>query len=122
MGYYYDRFALPDSFDVTDLEDALFDYEADEEASIPHDDLDREWADEARALLERYQDMGVVFANQGTFDLVEYAKDKALEYHGVYPDEWPGSFVDWEAAAEALVENYDRVAFLGEDYIVLDEG
>ena len=56
---------------------------------------------------------GATLINDDYF--VEYAQQVAEEVSGV-SDEWPGSFIYWEAAADALKMDYTSVDFEGNTF------
>lgn len=49
----------------------------------------------------------------------EYAQELADDIGAVDKDlGWPGSFIDWDAAADALRQDYTSVTYDGDDYLV----
>lgn len=52
-------------------------------------------------------------------DFEDYARELAEDMGVVDPDaSWPMSYIDWEAAADALRQDYTSVSFQGTDYLV----
>jgi hypothetical protein len=48
---------------------------------------------------------------------VDYAQELAEDI-GFVGEGWPGSYIDWEGAAQALKQDYIGITFLGADYLV----
>lgn len=115
------------------LADALEEAEADDDAAATEaaQAALQEWdgsedRDELRALLalqdeaRGYSDWqyGATLIRDSYF--ADYARDLAEDLHGgkIRDAEWPMSHIDWEAAADALQQDYTCVSFDGVDYWV----
>lgn len=115
------------------LADALEEAEADDDAAATEaaQTALQEWdateeGEELRALLalqdeaEGYSDWqhGAALIRDSYFE--DYARDLAEDLHGnaIRNAEWPYSHIDWEAAADALKQDYTCVDFAGVDYWV----
>ena len=107
--------------DIIDIRDIIERFEVVEGSE---DDLE-EFA-ELRELLEELRDNGgdeqwrgdwypVTLIRDSYFE--DYARDLADEL-GLVPveDTWPASYIDWKAAADALISDYSEVTILGVDY------
>jgi antirestriction protein len=50
---------------------------------------------------------------------VDYARELAEDIGAINPDaSWPLSYIDWEAAADALRVDYVTVSYAGDDYLI----
>lgn len=87
------------AWDVGDPEYALLAFDAEEGPGIAE-----------------YTD-GTWLIREDTF--TNYARDIAEGMGAIDPDaDWPLSYIDWDAAADALRLDYTDVRFLGYDYLV----
>lgn len=60
---------------------------------------------------------GAALIHEGYF--TEYAQEFASDIGAVNDDHgWPLSYIDWDAASEALKQDYTEVSFLGATYYV----
>ena len=50
-------------------------------------------------------------------DFEDYARDLAESIGAISRDEWPTWYIDWEAAANALRQDYTSYTFDGIDYL-----
>jgi hypothetical protein len=91
------------------------------------DDRDQDARDEETELLAAIRelaDQGIEDWEDGaTLIREDYFKTYAQEFAediGAMPDAnaWPGSYIDWDRAADALAMDYTSVTFLGTDYYV----
>jgi len=102
--------------DSRDLIEALEEIEADEDADEDALELAqsiRELADEG---IEDWQ-YGAAFIREDYF--TEYAQQLAEDIGAVDSNAaWPLSYIAWEAAAEALTQDYTTVSFQGSTYYV----
>lgn len=132
---------ITNSQDVIDSRDVIarIEYLEGEQESLLHgqahvEDLNDEqraifqtWEDEygaeldsLRALAEEASgspdwEYGETLIRESYFE--DYARELADDIGAVDRDaKWPNTFIDWEAAANALKQDYTSVSFAGEDY------
>ena len=67
--------------------------------------------------LESADQNGLFFIDEDYFE--DYARELAYDIGAISNDvEWPNTFIDWEAAADALRQDYTEVEFDGNNYLV----
>lgn len=114
-----------DIFDSRDIIERIADLEAELEAVTGQDAADA--ADEL-AILEAVQADGIAasdWAYGETFipddRFTDYAEQLADDIGSVQRDApWPQSYIDWDAAADALKQDYSAYTFDGIDYWARD--
>ncbi len=104
--------------DSRDLIEELEDYDrAISEEENP--EIDAERAEKIRGLIDCVEDWpyGATFIREDYF--TEYAQELAEDIGALNPDAgWPASYIDWEAAADALKSGYTPVQFDGSTWYV----
>jgi hypothetical protein len=105
-----------------DRKNELIDLRDDEDHEFQgHEELELEELEQLEAdlgcTLEAAYQNGAIFIDEDYF--VEYAKELAYDIGVVSDDlEWPNTFIDWDAAADALKVDYTEVEFDGNTYLV----
>ena len=67
--------------------------------------------------LEAADQAGLFFIDEDYFE--DYARELAYDIGAISNDvEWPNTFIDWEAAADALRQDYTEVEFEGNNFLV----
>ena len=110
-----------DIYELLNRKIELIDLRDDEEYEFQ--DYEQEELDELIELeseiggLEGCANNGVYFIDESNF--VEYAKELAYDIGAInYIEEWPACHIDWEAAADALRQDYTEVEYDGDTYLV----
>jgi antirestriction protein len=99
--------------------DALDDRDS-ADSDDPLDDEERERRDAIRELadagIEDWEHGATLIPEDGFED---YARELAEDIGAVDPNAaWPATYIDWEAAATALQQDYTSVEFMGVTYYV----
>lgn len=91
------------------------------------DDEFREWLEEHGDELEALQDLEDQSGNIPDWEygaqlirddkFAEHAEETARDIYDIKSG-WPFDYIDWDAAAEALQQDYTCIRFMGEDYWV----
>lgn len=116
-----------DLIDVRDVIERVEELEALRDKDLQRfDDLDKQELNDLEDLLEGLKGNGgdeqwrgdwypITLIRDSYFE--DYAQELAEDIGAVDREaNWPNNFIDWEAAAEALQQDYTSIDFDGEDY------
>jgi antirestriction protein len=108
--------------DTRELQEELDELIARRDDEDQIDPLDEDEAERLTAIEELLDEVGpeaqygVFLINEGSFE--EYAQELADDIGAIPKDAgWPTSYIDWEAAADALRMDYSSVTFDGTDWL-----
>lgn len=108
--------------DTRDLAEEMQELTDRQESEDTEDALDEDESERLEILTALFAELEDTAATYGAtlipeYDFTEYAEELAEEL-GLIPENasWPATYIDWEAAADALSQDYSTITFDGTDY------